>query len=303
MTQARDVHVVLMGRQPFRCRWRGIERGSGEERHLVVARGMLDRIDADDIAHGFAMVHPVDDVTTASAGAVIDHIVAQGHRIAAVATNDEYLLGDCARLQERYGLAGPRLSDVAVFTDKLAMKRAVLDAGLRAPAGLALSSGDTATDPDAPAREIEETCGLPVVIKPRSSANSLDVTVVRTRSELVARCRELRRDDLMAEAFIPGRVLFCDSLQSGATGNRTTLMTAAYVHPPLDYRSGSSHGSRTLPDGPLSERVRAFTAQVLAALPGMADRVTHLEILEQDGHLWFLSGRAAAMRAASGSST
>lgn len=254
---------------------------------------MLDRVDAGDLEHGFSTVHPVDDVTTASAGTVIDRIAAQGREITAIATNDEYLVEDCARLQRRYGLVGPRPSDVAVFTDKLAMKRAVLDAGLRAPAGLALGSRAAEADPKALARRIEGTCGIPVVLKPGSSANSLDVTVVHTRSELIARCGALRRDDLMAEAFIPGRMLFCDSLQSSATG-RTTLMTAAYVHPPLGYRAGSCHGSRTLPDSPLNEKVRAFTDLVLDALPTVVDRVTHLEMLEQDGDLWFLEVAARA---------
>ncbi len=293
MTRKPDVQVVLLGRQPFRCRWQRIERRSGEERHLVVARDMLDRIDTADVLQGFAMVHPVDEVTTASAGAVVERLAAEGRETTAVATNDEYLLGACAGLQQRHGLVGPSPSEVAVFTDKLAMKRAVNDAGIRMPAGLALSPRAAATDPEALASRIVTECGLPVVLKPRSSANSLDVSVVRTRSELVARCRTLRRDDLMAEEFVAGRVLFCDSLQSGA-GCHTTLMTAVYAHPPLGYRGGSCHGSRTLPDGPLAERVQAFTRRVLDAMPTMADRVTHLEVLERDGELWFLEVAARA---------
>jgi biotin carboxylase len=294
VTNAPDVQVILLGRQPFRCRWAGIELAPGHERHLVVDRGILDRLDAFDLAEGFSTVHAVEKVTAESAGAVIDRLRALGHHITAIATNDEYLLGDCARLQQRNGLTGPSPADIAVFTDKMAMKEAVLQAGLRAPSGMALDPDDAAADPEGLARRIEEMCGVPVVLKPRSSANSLDVTVVRTADELVGRCRVLRRSDLIAEAFIPGRVLFCDSLVSDSVNGRTTLMTAAYVHPPLGFRAGSCHGSRTLPDGQLAAAVQAFTDRVLDALPTLTDRVTHLEVLEHDGELWFLEVAARA---------
>lgn len=294
MTGAPAVQVVLLGRQPFRCDWEAIDVPDGHERHLVVSRALLDQVDARQLAENFAVVHPVDGVDIPSTGAVIDALLARGCALAAVATNDEYLLTVCAELQERHNLSAPKSSDVAIFTDKLAMKQAVLKAGLQAPAGMALDPDDAAADPLALARRIEGTCGLPVVLKPRSSANSLDVAVLNTVDELVERCRALSRDDLMAETFIPGRVLFCDSLSDSTTGLRTTLMTAVYASPPLEYRSGSSHGSRTLSDGPLATEVQAFAEQVLKALPPMDDRVTHLEVLESDGALWFLEVAARA---------
>jgi hypothetical protein len=286
--------VVLLGRQPFRCQWRGIELAPGVERHLVVDRCMLDRLDAIDLARGFSTVHPLDRVDDASATDLIDRLVERGRQVASIATNDEYMLGVCARLHEHHGLEGPSPADIAVFTDKMAMKQAVLRAGLRTPLGTALNPYEAATDPQACARRVVEACGLPLVLKPRSSANSLDVEVVRTLEELVGRFRTLRRDDLMAEEFVSGGVLFCDSLLSSTTGERTTLMTAMYAQPPLRYRSGSCHGSQTLAAGPLTARLEAFNARVLAALPALTDRVTHLEVLEHDGDLWFLEVAARA---------
>jgi hypothetical protein len=286
--------VILLGRQPFRCQWRGIELAPGAERHLVVERRILDRLDAVDLARGFSTVHPLDGVDDASATGLIDRLVARGRPVASIATNDEYMLGTCARLQERHGLEGPGPADIAVFTDKMAMKHAALRAGLRTPVGMAVNPYEAAADPQACARRVVKACGLPLVLKPRSSANSLDVEVVRTSAELVGRCRTLRRDDLMAEEFVPGGVLFCDSLLSSTTGERTTLMTAMYAKPPLRYRSGSCHGSQTLADGPLKARLETFNDRVLAALPALIDRVTHLEVLEHGGELWFLEVAARA---------
>lgn len=294
MTKGPRIEIVLVGCQPFRCRWQEIEVAPGHLRHLVIDRGMVDRLDPEDLAEGFAMVHLVDGVDAASVGAVVEEIVAAGGELAAIATNDEYLVDLGARLREGHGLPGPNPSSVAIFTDKLAMKQAVQDAGLRSPAGMALDPVEAAADPAGLARRIEATCGLPVVLKPRSSANSLDVSVVRSAAELVDRCKLLERADFMAEEFIAGRVLFCDSLHDGSPGQRVTLMTALYANPPLQYRTGGRHGSRTLSDGPLSTDVEEFTGRILDALPALVNCVTHLEVLEHDGELWFLEVAARA---------
>ena len=157
--------VILLGRQPFRCQWRGIASAPGVERHLVVDRRILDRLDAVDLARGFSNVYPLDGVDDASVADLIDRLVARGRPVASIATNDEYMLGMCARLQERHGLEGPSPADIAVFTDKMAMKHAALRAGLRTPVGMALNLHEAAADPQACARRVFKACGLPLAVQ------------------------------------------------------------------------------------------------------------------------------------------
>jgi len=70
----------------------------------------------------------------------------------------------------------------------------------------------------ATAQEVETRLGWPVVVKPSKQGSTVGLTVVRSPGDLAAAIDEARRhdDEVMIEAFIPGRELTVGILDGGA---------------------------------------------------------------------------------------
>ncbi|MFD3537942.1 acetyl-CoA carboxylase biotin carboxylase subunit family protein [Streptomyces sp. NPDC058662] len=200
----------------------------------------------------------------------------------------EYELLDAARLRERYGVPGAPVEQVTLSRDKVLMKQAVVDAGLRAPRFLPLASflegGGAAPWTGA------------TVLKPHRGASSVDVTVfgsaaeayeavVGRRSavaELDARDRDGAVASFEVEEFVEGPVRHYDGLVEN--GTVLALGASEYLGTCLAYAQGLPMGSFQI-DCPAE--VRDWVSDVLAAVR-IQDGSFHLEAIVHEGELVFL---------------
>lgn len=184
-----------------------------------------------------------------------------------------------AWLRERLGLPGPWTADVLPFRDKALMKERVQQVGVEVARH---TVPRTAED----ARAFAERHGFPLVFKDRAGFNAIGLRILPARDELERYLAEAYadspRDDLLLEAYVPGRMCHVDGL---VTNGRTVLAwPSQYQYDLASY--GVDPGARvdlTLdPDDPLTDRLLDLTDRILAALrlPGgrLRDHAFHAEI-------------------------
>ncbi|HEY0640603.1 MAG TPA: hypothetical protein VGD67_23485, partial [Pseudonocardiaceae bacterium] len=184
-----------------------------------------------------------------------------------------------AVLRERLGLPGPLPADVLPYRDKALMKQLAARAGIEiAPHTLPRTADD--------ARAFAAAHGHPLVFKDRAGLNSIGVRVLRDPAEFEPHLGRTYaggpREDVLLEAFVPGRMSHVDGL---VAGGRTVLAWPSQYQYDLSAYA-SDHGPRidlTMePDDPLTDRMLTLTDRVLAALrtPGgrLRDFAFHAEI-------------------------
>ncbi|MCX4527046.1 MULTISPECIES: acetyl-CoA carboxylase biotin carboxylase subunit family protein [unclassified Streptomyces] len=200
----------------------------------------------------------------------------------------EYELLDAARLRERYGVPGAPVEQVTLARDKILMKQAVADAGLRAPRFLSLADF------------LERGGAAPwtgaTVLKPHRGASSVDVTVFSSAAEaheavaarrtgvgeLDAAERTGAVSGFEVEEFVEGPVRHYDGLVEG--GKVLALGASEYLGTCLAYAQGLPMGSFQI-DCP--DEVRDWVTDVLAAVR-IEDGSFHLEAIVHDGEPVFL---------------
>ncbi|GGY89365.1 ATP-grasp domain-containing protein [Streptomyces nitrosporeus] len=197
----------------------------------------------------------------------------------------EYELLDCARLREHLGVPGALPAQVVLARDKVLMKQAVEDAGLRVPRFLPLPRF---LAPDGPAHWRGRT-----VLKPHRGASSEDVLVFDTPARAAAAVREGRTgiarldagnewEDYQVEEFVSGPIRHFDGLVQG--GEVLVLSAGEYVNTCLQYAQGRPLGSFQIE---FSDDTRAWVSRVLAAVR-IEDGSFHLEAIVHEGELVFL---------------
>ncbi|MFJ4910685.1 acetyl-CoA carboxylase biotin carboxylase subunit family protein [Streptomyces sp. NPDC093249] len=197
----------------------------------------------------------------------------------------EYELLDAALLREHLGVPGAPADQVALARDKVLMKQAVEEAGLRVPRFLAL--------PEFLALGGKAPWHGRTVLKPHRGASSEDVLVFDTpgrAAEAIGRGRtgitrlDAGRDlaDFEVEEFVSGPIRHFDGLVQG--GQVLLLSASEYVGTCLEYAEGRPLGS--FQTG-FSEETRTWVSHALAAVR-IEDGSFHLEAIVQDGELVFL---------------
>lgn len=183
-----------------------------------------------------------------------------------------------ATLREQLGLPGPRAADVLPFRDKALMKEHAGRAGVEvAPHTVPHTAADV------PA--FAEIHGFPLVFKNRTSFNSIGLRILRDPAALTAFLAEAYgspRDDLLLEAYVPGRMCHVDGLV--VNGETVLAWPSQYQYELASF--GTDPGSRVDlaldADDPLTDRLLELTAQTLAGLrlPGghLRDHAFHAEI-------------------------
>lgn len=188
-------------------------------------------------------------------------------------------VNQAAWLRERLGLPGPWTADVLPFRDKALMKQRAQQAGVEVAR---YTVPRTAED----ALAFAERHGFPLVFKNRSGFNAIGLRILRDRDKLeryvVEAYADSPRDDLLLEAYVPGRMCHVDGL---VLNGRTVLAwPSQYQYDLASY--GTDPGARVDlsldPDDPLTDRLLALTDRILAALrlPGgrLRDHAFHAEI-------------------------
>ncbi len=198
----------------------------------------------------------------------------------------EYELLDAARLRETLDIPGARLHQVRLVRDKIAMKRAVADTGLRVPRFMPLCELLTAQG--------VASWDCASVLKPHSGASSADVVVfdsprhvfeaVSQQASRVAKldAENAAIDEYEVEEFVAGPILHFDGL---IEGGRIAVMTAScYVGTCLGYAQGRPLGSYHIP---LQAEAADWAQRVVDAVQ-IDSGSFHLEAIEASQGLVFL---------------
>lgn len=196
-----------------------------------------------------------------------------------VITHHEGDLNTAAWLREHLDLEGARPRDVLPFRDKALMKSRVTAAGVEVAAH---AVPRTAAEALAFAGEH----GFPVVFKDRAGFSAIGLRILRDQASfddyVTQAYGDEPREDLLLEAFVPGKMCHVDGL---VVGGRTVLAWPSQYQ--YDLASfGTDAGARvdlTLDrDDPLTDRLLALTDQILVALKPagsrLEDHAFHAEI-------------------------
>ncbi|MET9444919.1 hypothetical protein [Streptomyces sp. NPDC006610] len=226
----------------------------------------------DGAGHGFTRLELFD---TLDDEAVPERALAlaEEHGVTHVVAHHEADVALAAELRERLGLDGAWSADVAPFRDKALMKRLAGQAGIEV-------APHTVAGTAAQARDFAERHGFPVVLKHRSGYNSVGLRILADRDELQACLAEAygdgSRDDLLVEAYVPGRMCHVDGLV--VDGRTVAAWPSQYQYDLASF--GADPGPRvdlTLDvDDPLTPRLLALIERTLAALKPEGSRLrTH----------------------------
>lgn len=190
-----------------------------------------------------------------------------------------------ARLREALGIPGQSLVSALAYRDKVLMKSLCARAGVRVPRYKAI---DGPSDLYAFVRSV----GLPIVLKPRAGAGSIDTKLIRTEEELSSAFASMRAAtvglsiSLIAEEFVNGQLYHVNGYAT-AEGEVRLAWPACYLERGnLDVvlNQGAFSGDCLLdPDDAQVARMSAFTKKCLRALPWPADGFAfHLELFKED---------------------
>ncbi|MDH6124635.1 ATP-grasp domain-containing protein [Kitasatospora sp. GP82] len=203
-----------------------------------------------------------------------------------VISMSEYELLDAAQLRERLGVDGAPVDQVMLSRDKVLMKSAVEQAGVRVPRFMPLTAFIDAggTTPWSGA----------TVLKPHRGASSVDVVVFDDQTqayEAVAGKRsgvaeldgaEAALSDYQVEEFVDGRIRHFDGLIE--QGKVLVLGASEYVGTCLEYAQGTPMGSFQIE---CSDETRAWVGRALDAVQ-IRNGSFHLEAIVHRGELVFL---------------
>ncbi|SCE77517.1 ATP-grasp domain-containing protein [Micromonospora mirobrigensis] len=213
--------------------------------------------------------------------------------------HDEYSLGTVAQVRADLGIPGDLPHNVRPFVDKLAMKAALRDAGVRLPRHVAWDAEACRTDPEAYLDGIVDRVGLPAFVKPTNESGSVGTRRIDTRADLAEWAAQRLGDDTPGgweiDEFVTGTLYHLDTLVED--GRILHVGVNENLYPCYDYIAGKLSCSFTLPEeDPAYEPLLAFNRRVLDALPDKPARgVFHHEVFRlPDGELVFLEIAARA---------
>jgi Carbamoyl-phosphate synthase L chain, ATP binding domain len=183
--------------------------------------------------------------------------------ITRIIAHHEADVDSAAWLREHLGLTGAWTADVLPFRDKALMKQLVTAAGIEVAAHAVPRTIDEA-------RAFAAEYGFPLVFKDRAGYNAVGLRILRTDDALDDCLRQAYangpREDVLLEAFVPGRMCHVDGLV--VDGRPVLSWPSQYQYDLASF--GSDPGARvdlTLdPDDPLTDRLLAMTDQILTAL-------------------------------------
>jgi len=184
-----------------------------------------------------------------------------------------------AQLRAEWGCPGPTVAETTPFRDKLAMCRAVADAGVDVPV---FAPADAPSDLLA----FAGAHGWPVVLKPRAGSSSAGVVVLQRQQDLPATV-----SGAMVQAYNPGAVHHVDGVFDGSA--LATWKVSRYLGSCLGFRAGVPLGSVEIDDDDLHAVVGAFAGRVLRALTAQP-AVFHLELFADRDEFRFLEVGARA---------
>jgi hypothetical protein len=181
------------------------------------------------------------------------------------------------QIRQALDVPGPRLSDALLVRDKVLMKSAVANAGVRVPRFLPLTD---VTDPGHVPWTGE------TVLKPSKGVASRHVVIFPTVAEAIAAVPDTvspdDKADFEIEEYLPGRIIHIDGLMH--RGRALALQPSRYVNTCLSYVAGTPLGSVQFS---AQDALVNWTLRCLAAV-GITDGPFHLEAIETVGEPAFM---------------
>ncbi|MBA2564622.1 MAG: ATPase [Gemmatimonadetes bacterium] len=212
----------------------------------------------------------------------------RSREIARIVPIDEFDMETAAALREHLRIPGMGQTTARHFRDKLAMRVRAHERGIAVPDFVPLFHHDTV-------REFMQRVPGPWLLKPRSSAATIGIHLLREADELWPLLEALgdRQSFHLLERFVPGDIFHVDSIVS----ERVTVfaVVSAYGQPPMSVsHEGGVFMTRTVErGGPEDVTLQAVTRE-LAGVLGMVRGVMHTEFIrgENDGRCYFLETAA-----------
>ncbi len=210
--------------------------------------------------------------------------LARTRTIDCIVALDDYDVETAAALREHMRLPGLGISAAKLFRDKLAMRVAAHQAGIRVPQFVQVLNHARLAD-------FMARVPAPWVLKPRGEAGSMGIKKVDHADEVWTHVETLgdRQSFFLLEQFVAGDVYHVDSIVW--EGEIVFAQAHAYGLPPMTvYQGGGVFVTSTLPYDSAEQRALLATNRAVVAALGMQRGVTHAEFIRShaDGQFYFL---------------
>jgi len=210
---------------------------------------------------------------------VVEKVISENGSFDYIIAFSEYLIDVAAAIRGRYGVPGPRPSEVDRFRDKTVMKTILAMAGVPVPRWAPCRSPEQVIS-DA------EPLGFPLIFKPARGASSQGVCKVTSANELRALCAMPDLDKHEIEQYITGDLMHADGVVS-ASGECLFICISRYISNGLDFEHGEPFGSVVQTDPGVRSECERFALRVLSALD-LKGSAFHLEFFDTGQELVFL---------------
>lgn len=163
-------------------------------------------------------------------------------------------------------------SELERFRDKVTMKKWLSAQHITTPRFL------ETLDDEQGYRAIESVLGLPFVVKPKRSAGSNNIYIVRNEGDFIEMKAQVgcAFNEYEVEEYIEGDLYHCDI--AIWRGESLFSECTEYLCPTIDFQSGSPLGGRVMDvESPLRQRLISFAENALTVLKAK-DGVYHMEI-------------------------
>src|SRR5262245_39842969 len=212
--------------------------------------------------------------------------IARRHAVDAIAALDDFDVETAAMLREYLQLPGFGRTVGSRFRDKLAMRVAAHDAGLRVPDFTAVYNDQAVSDWMA-------RVPPPWVLKPRSFAAAIGIKKIHNADELwrALDAAADRRADFVLERFVRGDVYHVDSIVWG--GDVVFAVAFKYGRPPMEISHGGGiFVTKRLSDESDEARALLECNRQLQVGFGLGRGVSHTEFIRDGNAFLFLETSA-----------
>jgi biotin carboxylase len=174
------------------------------------------------------------------------------------------------------------------FRDKLAMRMAASEKGIRCPAFVSIFHRDDI-------QRFMEKIPAPWMLKPRSQAGAAGIKKIHSAQQLWEQLDQLgdQQSHFLLEQFIPGDIFHVDAITT--EGQVVFEEVSRYGKPPLDIIQGGGIFMTSLQNrhSPDAVELKQLSRKVIAVL-GFKRGVTHTEFIKsrEDGQFYFLETAA-----------
>jgi biotin carboxylase len=205
-----------------------------------------------------------------------------------IAALDDFDVEMAAGLREHLRVPGMGETTVRYFRDKLAMRMAAREAGIRVPDFVHVLNYDRV-------RSFLDRIPPPWVLKPRSMAGAIGIKKVHSAEEFWPMVEGLGdlQSQYLVEQFIPGDIFHVDTIVYQK--QIRFAISSGYGRPPMEVsHEGGVFTTRILErDSDVARNLLAANERVMAAL-GLVNGVSHTEFIQarHDGEIYFLETSA-----------